>query len=139
VLVLDFPKVTDSAETSQQKPWSKHERDHTPHHQRCESHFLAPSIHDSTFLADGWFSEYSNFWPGQAMTLKVNQILHHEKSQYQDVLIFESSKHGVVLVLDNAIQCTERDEFASVSSTLTASPTLRSMDKCSYEATATKK
>ena len=54
-------------------------------------------------------------WPGQAMTLKVNQILHHERSQYQDVLIFESSDHGVVLVLDNVIQCTERDEFAWVS------------------------
>lgn len=53
-------------------------------------------------------------WPGQAMTLKVNQILHHEKSEYQDVLIFESSDHGTVLVLDNVIQCTERDEFACV-------------------------
>lgn len=49
------------------------------------------------------------------MTLKVNQILHHEKSQYQDVLIFESSDHGTVLVLDNVIQCTERDEFSFVS------------------------
>ena len=48
------------------------------------------------------------------MTLKVNQILHHEKSKYQDVLIFESSDHGTVLVLDNVIQCTERDEFALV-------------------------
>ncbi|KAK0310636.1 putrescine aminopropyltransferase [Friedmanniomyces endolithicus] len=46
------------------------------------------------------------------MTLKVNQIVHHEKSQYQDVLIFESSDYGMVLVLDNVIQCTERDEFA---------------------------
>ena len=53
-------------------------------------------------------------WPGQAMTLRVNQILHHEKSKYQDVLIFESSDHGTVLVLDNVIQCTERDEFAYV-------------------------
>ncbi|MCJ1351841.1 MAG: putrescine aminopropyltransferase [Icmadophila ericetorum] len=51
-------------------------------------------------------------WPGQAMTLKVNQILHHERSKYQDVLIFESSDHGTVLVLDNVIQCTERDEFS---------------------------
>ncbi|EEH48524.2 spermidine synthase [Paracoccidioides brasiliensis Pb18] len=51
-------------------------------------------------------------WPGQAMTLKVNQILHHEKSKYQDVLVFESSDHGTVLVLDNVIQCTERDEFS---------------------------
>ena len=54
-------------------------------------------------------------WPGQAMTLKVNQVLHHEKSKYQDVLIFESSDHGTVLVLDNVIQCTERDEFACAS------------------------
>ena len=51
-------------------------------------------------------------WPGQAMNLKVNQILHHEKSDYQDVLVFESSDYGTVLVLDNVIQCTERDEFS---------------------------
>ncbi|KPI40932.1 Spermidine synthase [Cyphellophora attinorum] len=51
-------------------------------------------------------------WPGQAMTLKVNNVLHHEKSKYQDVLIFESSNHGTVLVLDNVIQATERDEFS---------------------------
>ncbi|KAH0611103.1 uncharacterized protein H6S33_011530 [Morchella sextelata] len=47
------------------------------------------------------------------MTLKVNKILHHEKSKYQDVRFgFESSDYGNVLVLDNVIQCTERDEFA---------------------------
>lgn len=67
-----------------------------------------------TSNADGWFREISDMWPGQAMTLKVNQVLHHEKSKYQDVLIFESSDHGTVLVLDNVIQCTERDEFAYV-------------------------
>ena len=48
------------------------------------------------------------------MNLKVNQILHHEKSKYQDVLVFESSDYGTVLVLDNVIQCTERDEFSYV-------------------------
>lgn len=63
---------------------------------------------------DGWFSEVSEMWPGQAMTLRVNQILHHEKSKYQDVMVFESSDHGTVLVLDNVIQCTERDEFSYV-------------------------
>jgi len=63
-------------------------------------------------IKDGWFREISGMWPGQAMTLKVNQVLHHEKSKYQDVLIFESSDYGTVLVLDNVIQCTERDEFA---------------------------
>lgn len=49
---------------------------------------------------------------GQAMTLKVKKVLHHEKSKYQDVLIFESTDYGTVLVLDNVIQCTERDEFS---------------------------
>ncbi|KAK5135855.1 putrescine aminopropyltransferase [Meristemomyces frigidus] len=63
-------------------------------------------------ITDGWFREISPMWPGQAMTLKVNQIVHHEKSKYQDVLIFESSDYGMVLVLDNVIQCTERDEFS---------------------------
>ncbi|KAF2397722.1 spermidine synthase [Trichodelitschia bisporula] len=63
-------------------------------------------------IKDGWFREISDMWPGQAMTLKVKQILHHEKSKYQDVLIFESTDYGRVLVLDNVIQCTERDEFS---------------------------
>lgn len=63
-------------------------------------------------IQDGWFREISDMWPGQAMTLRVKKVLHHEKSKYQDVLIFESTDYGNVLVLDNVIQCTERDEFA---------------------------
>ena len=62
--------------------------------------------------SDGWFREISSQWPGQAMTLKVNKILHTEKSLYQDVLVFESETYGNVLVLDGVIQCTERDEFS---------------------------
>ncbi|KAI5289710.1 putrescine aminopropyltransferase [Ascosphaera aggregata] len=63
-------------------------------------------------IKDGWFSEVSDMWPGQAMTLRVKEILHHEKSKFQDVLVFESTDYGTVLVLDNVIQCTERDEFS---------------------------
>ncbi|MBW0488195.1 hypothetical protein O181_027910 [Austropuccinia psidii MF-1] len=63
-------------------------------------------------IKDGWFREESVLWPGQAMTLQVKQILHIEKSQYQDVLVFESVSHGNVLVLDGAIQCVENDEFS---------------------------
>jgi spermidine synthase len=48
------------------------------------------------------------------MTLKVTKILHVERSQYQDVLVFESATYGNVLVLDGVIQCTERDEFSCV-------------------------
>jgi spermidine synthase len=54
-------------------------------------------------------------WPGQAMTLQVKEVIHHEKSKYQDVLIFESTDYGMVLVLDNVIQATERDEFSYVN------------------------
>ena len=49
------------------------------------------------------------------MTLKVNKILHVERSLYQDVLVFESETYGNVLVLDGVIQCTERDEFSFVA------------------------
>ncbi|KHN75805.1 Spermidine synthase [Toxocara canis] len=51
-------------------------------------------------------------WPGQAFSLQVNKVLFHERSKYQDVLVFESRSYGNVLVLDGIIQCTERDEFA---------------------------
>jgi spermidine synthase len=46
------------------------------------------------------------------MTLKVKEIIAAEKSEFQDVLVFESSNYGNVLVLDGVIQATERDEFA---------------------------
>lgn len=46
------------------------------------------------------------------MSIKVRQILHVEQSKYQDVLVFSSETYGNVLVLDGAIQCTERDEFS---------------------------
>ncbi|KAH7914879.1 Saccharopine dehydrogenase-domain-containing protein [Hygrophoropsis aurantiaca] len=71
---------------------------------------MAPLAHSS--IQDGWFHEISSQWPGQAMSLKVNKILHTEKSLYQDVLVFESETYGNVLVLDGVIQCTERDEFS---------------------------
>jgi spermidine synthase len=46
------------------------------------------------------------------MSLKVEEVLDHHRSIYQDVLVFKSAKHGNVLVLDGVIQVTERDEFA---------------------------
>ncbi|OMJ23413.1 Spermidine synthase [Smittium culicis] len=63
-------------------------------------------------IRDGWFYETSTFWPGQRMCLEVEEILHVEESKFQDVLIFASKTYGNVLVLDGAIQATERDEFS---------------------------
>jgi spermidine synthase len=63
-------------------------------------------------INNGWFSEVGQMWPGQALSLQVEEILHHEKSEFQDIMVFKSATYGNVLVLDGAIQLTERDEFA---------------------------
>ena len=68
--------------------------------------------HASMPLKDGWFSESEVMWPGQAMSLKVEQVLYEGRSEFQDILVFRSSTYGNVLVLDGAIQLTERDEHA---------------------------
>jgi len=61
---------------------------------------------------DGWFSESECLWPGQRMSIQVEKVLLHERSDFQDVLVFQSKTYGKVLVLDGVIQLTERDEFA---------------------------
>lgn len=63
-------------------------------------------------IKDGWFHEFGDMWPGQALTLQVDEVLFDASSQFQHVLVFRSRSHGVVLVLDGAIQVTEHDEFA---------------------------
>ncbi|XP_059629080.1 spermine synthase-like [Cornus florida] len=77
-------------------------------------------------VVSGWFSEprscsdkngervYFNnpMWPGEAHSLKVENILYKEKSEYQEVLVFESLAYGKVLVLDGIVQLTEKDECA---------------------------
>ncbi|KAJ8917394.1 hypothetical protein NQ315_002418 [Exocentrus adspersus] len=63
-------------------------------------------------IRNGWFSEISNLWPGQCFSLKVKQVLCRDKSEFQDILVFESTNNGTALVLDGIIQCTEKDEFS---------------------------
>ncbi len=65
-----------------------------------------------TIDSDGWFHEINPLWPGQSTSIKVREILHTEKSKYQDLLVFQSTHHGNILVLDSVIQASERDEFA---------------------------
>lgn len=38
------------------------------------------------------------------MSLEVDEIVHVEKSLFQDVLVFRSKHHGNVLCLDGVIQ-----------------------------------
>lgn len=40
-------------------------------------------------LGSDWFSEVNSDWPGNAFSLKVKEVICHEKSEFQDILIFE--------------------------------------------------
>lgn len=63
-------------------------------------------------IENGWFYEANELWPGQAFGIRVKRILYQGKTMFQDVLVFESTDYGNVLVLDGVVQATERDEFA---------------------------
>lgn len=63
-------------------------------------------------VRNGWFSELSTMWPGQAMSIQMKKTLFTGRSDFQDVMVFESEAYGNVLVLDGVIQCTQRDEFS---------------------------
>ncbi|KVI10178.1 Spermidine/spermine synthase family [Cynara cardunculus var. scolymus] len=72
-------------------------------------------------VVSGWFSGHkvgknmyfnNPMWPGEAHSLEVEKILFKEKSEYQEVLVFESASYGKVLVLDGILQLTEKDECA---------------------------
>jgi spermidine synthase len=40
-------------------------------------------------LKDNWFSEIDeDLWPGHCFSLKCDKPLYHQKSKYQDVLVF---------------------------------------------------
>ncbi|EDW96690.1 spermidine synthase isoform X1 [Drosophila yakuba] len=64
-------------------------------------------------LNNGWFSELqADLWPGQSFSLKVKEVIHKEKSKFQDIQIVETETYGRCLILDGIIQCTARDEFS---------------------------
>lgn len=33
----------------------------------------------------GWFSEINDLWPGQCFSLKIKEVLHEERSDFQDI------------------------------------------------------
>lgn len=69
-------------------------------------------INSTSLIENGWFIEKNPQWPGQANALQVKEVLLHKQTQYQDLLVFESTTWGKVLVLDGVIQLTEKDEMS---------------------------
>lgn len=70
------------------------------------------ALNGKSLIQDGWFMEKNSQWPGQANSLQVKEVLLHEKTKFQDLLVFESTDWGTVLVLDGVIQLTDRDEMS---------------------------
>jgi spermidine synthase len=56
-----------------------------------------------------WLTEEQT--SGLRLSLKVEATLFQKKTPYQDILIVDTLEYGRTLVLDGAIQLTERDEF----------------------------
>ena len=58
---------------------------------------------------DSWINE--TLYPAWGQRFQVKRELARVKSEFQDIVIFESFSHGRVMVLDGVIQITEGDEF----------------------------
>jgi spermidine synthase len=59
--------------------------------------------------AGGWFQEKLYTDVRQAYLIK--QVFYREKTEHQDLIIFENPVYGRVLALDNIVQVTEKDEY----------------------------
>lgn len=60
-------------------------------------------------MSDIWLNE--TLYPHWGQRFLVVRELARVRSNFQDIVIFESASHGRVMVLDGCIQITERDEF----------------------------
>lgn len=58
---------------------------------------------------DLWFSEFHT--PSVKLSIKVDKQLYSEKSEFQQIDVFESEEFGRFLTLDGYMMLTEKDEF----------------------------
>ncbi len=59
-------------------------------------------------IKDNWF--YESLKESSSLTLKVDELLYQEQSEYQEVLVFYNKDYGNVLVLDDALMLSDLDE-----------------------------
>lgn len=55
------------------------------------------------------YLELPIFSTGEKMKIGIKKILHHKKSDFQDILIADTNDFGRCLILDNIMQCSEND------------------------------
>jgi len=61
-------------------------------------------------VTETWLNE--TLYPAWGQRFRVVRELARVRSDFQDIVVFESENHGRVMVLDGVIQITEADEFA---------------------------
>ncbi len=54
---------------------------------------------------------YETLHAGFGQYFTVDKVLYREKTEHQDLIIFENAAFGRVMALDGVVQTTERDEF----------------------------
>lgn len=59
--------------------------------------------------AGGWFEE--KLYASVRQTYEITRVLYRDKTEHQDLVIFETPVYGRVLALDNVVQVTEKDEY----------------------------
>ncbi|MBN1332670.1 MAG: polyamine aminopropyltransferase [Synergistales bacterium] len=60
-------------------------------------------------IMDIWFTEKQS--PNMKLSLRIKNILLNKTTEFQDILVVETEEYGKIMVLDGAIQITEKDEF----------------------------
>ncbi|MBD3313605.1 polyamine aminopropyltransferase [Candidatus Woesearchaeota archaeon] len=58
-----------------------------------------------------WFIEKNELVKGYSIALTKDNVLFHEKSEFQDIEVFENRLFGRVMLLDDMIMVTDLDEF----------------------------
>ena len=60
-------------------------------------------------MTETWINE--TLYPAWGQRFRIRRELARVRSDFQEILVFDSETHGRVLLLDGVIQITERDEF----------------------------
>ena len=71
---------------------------------------MALATSEGSTMPDGWFVEADPFSPIN-YRYAGTKLLHHRRSAIQEIKVLEHSFFGRILVLDDVVQLTERDEF----------------------------
>jgi spermidine synthase len=57
-----------------------------------------------------WFTEKAEE-AGTAFSLRIHDRVHHERSEYQDIEVYDTTKFGRLLVIDGFVMLSDRDNF----------------------------